>query len=74
MSTYAQVENNIVVNTVVADAEWIAQQPGTWILYDETNPCGIGWSVENGVCVIPTPIPDPVDPPTAPVAPKTTTK
>ena len=53
MSTYAKVENNIVANTVVADAEWIAQQSGTWIQYDETHPCSIGWAVQNGVCVIP---------------------
>jgi hypothetical protein len=64
MSTYAQVENNIVINTVLADAGWIAEQPGEWIEYDAAHPCSIGWSVENGVCVIPTPIPDPVDPPT----------
>lgn len=59
MSTYAQVENNIVINVVEADSEWIAQQPGEWIEYDETNPCAIGWEVENGICVIPTPIPPP---------------
>ena len=61
MKTYAQVENKIVVNTVVADAEWIALQTGTWIEFDETHPCSIGWDVENGVCVIP-PAP-PVDEP-----------
>lgn len=61
MSTFAKVENNIVTNTVVADAEWIAQQSGTWIQYDETHPCSIGWAVQNGVCVIP-PAP-PVDEP-----------
>ena len=61
MSTFAKVENNIVTNTVVADAEWIAQQSGTWIQYDEDHPCSIGWAVQNGVCVIP-PAP-PVDEP-----------
>lgn len=69
MSTYAQVENNIVVNVVEADAEWIAEQPGEWILYDAANPCAIGWDVVNGACVIPPPPPEP----TPPVAPKTTT-
>jgi hypothetical protein len=61
MSTYAQVENNIVVNTVVADAAWIAEQPGEWIEYDDTSPCAIGWSVENGACVIPPVPPTPID-------------
>lgn len=59
MATYAQVENNIVVNTVVADSDWIAEQPGTWIEYTDANPCGIGWAVENGVCVLPPPPPPP---------------
>jgi len=59
MATYAQIENNIVVNTVVADAEWIAEQPGEWIEYTDANPCGIGWAVENGVCVVPPPPPPP---------------
>ena len=53
MSTYAQVQNNVVVNVVVADAAWIAEQPGEWIEYDDAHPCAIGWDVENGVCVIP---------------------
>ena len=56
--TYAQVENNIVVNVVVASAEWIAQQPGTWILYTTENPCAIGWTVTNGVCDISPPPPE----------------
>ena len=59
MATYAQVENNIVVNTVVADAAWIAEQPGEWIEFDAEHPCSIGWDVENGVCVLPPPPPPP---------------
>lgn len=62
ISTYAQVENNIVVNVVVADAEWIAEQPGTWIEYTDANPCIIGCDVVNGVCVLPPPPPPtPID-------------
>ena len=57
MATYAQVENNIVVNTVVADAAWIAEQPGEWIEFDAEHPCSIGWDVENGQCVVPPPPP-----------------
>lgn len=59
METYAQVENNIVVNVVEADAAWIALQPGEWIEYTDANPCAIGWAVENGACVIPPPPPKP---------------
>lgn len=61
MATYAQVENNIVVNCVEADASWIAQQPGEWIEYDQTSPCIIGCDVVDGVCVLPPPpTPDPL--------------
>lgn len=60
MATYAQVENNVVVNTVVADAEWIALQSGEWIEYTDANPCGIGWDVENGICIVP-PAPEPIE-------------
>ena len=59
MATYAQVENDIVVNVVDADAAWIATQPGEWIEYTNANPCGIGWAVEDGVCVLPPPPPAP---------------
>lgn len=62
MATYAQVANDIVVNIVLADAEWIAGQPGQWIKCDGTNPFGIGWKVVNGVCVIPPPPAPPVIP------------
>ena len=53
MATYAQVENDIVVNTVVADAAWIALQTGEWIEFDAEHPCAIGWDVVDGACVIP---------------------
>lgn len=58
MANYAQVQDNVVVNIVVADADWIAQQPGEWVEYDDAHPCAIGWDVENGVCVVPPPPPD----------------
>lgn len=44
MSTYAQIVGDKVVNTVVADADWIATQGGTWGEYDDARPAGIGWS------------------------------
>jgi len=59
MANYAQVQNNVVVNVVVADAAWIAEQHGEWIEYDDAQPCAIGWDVENGVCVVPPPPPPP---------------
>ena len=61
MATYAQVENNVVVNVVDASPEWIAEQSGEWIEYDNANPCAIGWDVENGVCIVPPPPPSPLD-------------
>jgi hypothetical protein len=57
MSTYAQVENDVVVNVVEADAAWIAEQPGEWIEYTPENPCIIGCDVVDGACVIPPPPP-----------------
>ena len=59
MSYYAQVVNNVVVNTVVADASWSGLQDGEWIEYTDESPCGIGWTVTNGVCNIPPPPPQP---------------
>ena len=61
MATYAQVENNIVVNVVDADAAWIATQPGEWIEYTAENPCIIGCDVVDGACVLPPP-PEPTIP------------
>ena len=61
MAEYAQVENNVVVNVVEADAAWIAEQPGEWIEYTAENPCIIGCDVVDGVCVLPPPPPSPVD-------------
>ena len=62
MSEYAQVENNVVVNVVEADAAWIAEQPGAWIEYTDENPCAIGWAVVDGACIVPPPppLPEPI--------------
>jgi hypothetical protein len=57
--TFAKVENNIVVNVVVADDSWIAQQGGEWIEYTPESPAGIGWEVKNGVVIVPPPPPEP---------------
>ena len=43
MSDYAQLENDIVVNVVVAESDWVGLTFGTWVEYDnEVNPAMIG--------------------------------
>ena len=57
MNNYCVIENNLVINTTVAD-DAFAQEQG-WILCPEE--VGIGWSYVNGqfvAPVIPTPIPE----------------
>lgn len=46
MATYAQVQNGIVVNCIVADATFIANLPNAaeFHEYDETRSAGIGWT------------------------------
>ena len=59
MNTYAQVVDGIVVNVVVADPDWISQQPGEWHLYDDERPAAIGWTWddENKRAIPPQPFP-----------------
>jgi hypothetical protein len=64
MPNYAVIENNLVVNAVVAEPDYALQQG--WILLPEN--AGIGWSYENGNFVDNRPIPE------TPVAPPTPTK
>jgi hypothetical protein len=52
---YAQVEKNVVVNVVVADASWAGLDDGVWIEYTDEQPAAIGWAVVNGVAVKPPP-------------------
>lgn len=57
---YAIVENELVTNVVIADAELAAQQG--WIACPQAGP---GWKYENGVFVEPEPvIPEPIPTPT----------
>jgi hypothetical protein len=43
MSDYAQLENDIVVNVVIADADWIGLTVGVWVEYsNDVNPAMIG--------------------------------
>jgi hypothetical protein len=44
MSTYALIVGDTVVNVVMADADWIATQPGNWHEYDDDRPAAIGWT------------------------------
>ena len=66
MSTYAEINTeNIVVNVIVADAEFVATQTDkTYVEYDETNVAGIGYTYDavNDVFVAP-PAPEPEDEP-----------
>ena len=65
MSTYAEINTeNIVVNIIVADAEFIATQTDkTYVEYDDTNPAGIGYTYDpdTGLFTAP-PQPEPVEP------------
>lgn len=65
MATYAELNTeNIVVNCIVADAEFVATQTDkTYIEYDDTNPAGIGYTYnpETGLFTAP-PQPEPIEP------------
>ena len=45
---YGVVENGVCVNTIVADAEWVASADGVFILSDATNIAWIGAKVYRG--------------------------
>jgi hypothetical protein len=49
MKNYAVVDNNIVINTIVADSKEIAEEVTgkQCIEYQDENPMGIGWSWSN---------------------------
>ena len=43
MSDYAQLQEDIVVNVVVADPDWVELTIGVWVEYDNNvNPAMIG--------------------------------
>ena len=44
MSEYALVENGICTNAIIADADFIATQPGTWVDITTEAGVGIGWT------------------------------
>lgn len=57
---YAIIENNLVVNSVVADEDYATEQG--WVLLPEG--AGIGWDFTNGQFVDNRPVPVPVVQPT----------
>lgn len=54
---FALIENNIVVNTIIADDEFISQQSGTWLEYNDSRPAYIGTELVDGILVAPQPFP-----------------
>ena len=48
MATYAEINNeNIVVNCIIADAEFVATQTDkTYVEYTDENPAGIGYTYD----------------------------
>jgi len=61
MKTFAELnQNNLVINIIVADAEFVATQTNkTYVEYDETNPANIGdtYDPDADVFVAPQPYP-----------------
>ena len=43
MSFFAKIELGKVVNIIIADPDWIAQQPDKYKQYDELMPANIGF-------------------------------
>lgn len=56
MIYYAVVENDIVVNVIVADDGWVQDIPGTLIEYQPTDYVAIGCQVVDGVIIPLSPI------------------
>ena len=59
MNNFAIIENGLVINAVVAEADYAAQQG--WVLL--TEGAGIDWSYINGQFVDNRPVPETITPP-----------
>lgn len=59
MGEWAEVVNGVVVNVVLADAEWVEGQanPEHWVEYFAANPAKIGGEYLSGVFYSPRPFP-----------------
>ena len=72
MATYAEINiENIVVNCIVADAEFVATQTDkTYVEYTNENPAGIGYTYDpdTGLFTAP-PQPEPIEPTPEPIEP-----
>jgi hypothetical protein len=55
MKNYAVIENDIVVNVVVADEEWANAQTATLVEYTDENPATIGGDYLDGFFYSPKP-------------------
>lgn len=67
MATYAEINTeNIVVNCIIADAEFVATQTDkTYVEYDDTNPAGIGYTYDPDTELFTPPLapqPEPLEP------------
>jgi hypothetical protein len=59
MATYAVVENNLIINVILADSKEIAEEitQKECIEYTEENPLGVGyyWSQDHNKYIMPSP-------------------
>jgi len=65
MATYAEINTeNIVINVIVADAEFVATQTDkTYVEYTDENPAGIGYTYDPDTELFtPPPAPEPIVP------------
>jgi hypothetical protein len=57
MKNYAVIEDGIVVNVVIADDEWVAEQTTELVEYSDENPAFIGGDYVDGLFYRPQPYP-----------------
>ena len=57
MKQYALIENNVVVNIIVSDDDFVPEQNGQWIEYNDSRPAYIGTELVDGFLVSPKPFP-----------------
>ena len=51
---YAKINNGFVENVILADAEFVAGQPGVWVDCADVE-CGVGWSYDGTAFHAPAP-------------------
>jgi len=64
MTNYAQIIDNIVVDVIVADKNFVAMESDKMLIrYTNQNPAGIGYGYDpiTNMFIPPTPIPIPYD-------------